>query len=571
MSTDTTPEFAEETASNPFAALGLDDRLVAALTALGFETPTPIQAQAIPPLLEGGDVLGQAATGTGKTAAFGLPLLHRIMQDAGRSRDPRAVILVPTRELAIQVATALEGFARGAGLKVVAVYGGQPISAQLYAIRRGVDVVVATPGRLIDHLERRSLRLEGVQTVVLDEADEMLDMGFAEDLDAIFGALPETRQTALFSATLPQRIAQLAATHLTEPTRIRVKAEKPAAGDAPRVQQRAYIVPGQHKVAALERLLNMDEPASSIIFCRTRRDVDTLSAALARSGQRCEALHGGISQDSRDRVMARFRDGDVTLLIATDVAARGLDIDHVSHVINFDMPQATEVYVHRIGRTGRAGREGVAITLVKPNERRQLQAIERVAGSRIGIEKLPSGAALQTRRRERALAMVRRVHVEGNTEAFRAEAEALAAELTPAQLAAAALALAQQQVPGRDDASDIPCLAAQREREPRQRQEAPRNGERRNGRRDRQGGWEVASLYVSVGREGGIRPSDLVGAIANELDLSARAIGSIQIGPHFSLVEVPEEIADDIVAGMRGATIKGKRVTIRRDRDVRPC
>jgi len=333
-----------------FAALGLDPRLTEVVTSAGYTEPTPIQKEAIPPLLAGRDLIGLAATGTGKTAAFALPLLHRLA--AAGDRRASAIVLVPTRELAVQVAAAVERYGRPLGARVVPVYGGTGFGDQVRALRRGADVIVATPGRALDHLRRGTLQLGGVTAVVLDEADEMLDMGFAEDIDAILSGTPAGRQTMLFSATMPPRIAAIAERHLKDPVRVVVAKPQVAAGEAPKVRQTVFVVPRDYKVAALARVLEYEAPAAAIVFCRTRDETDRVTEALAaRGGLRPEALHGGMSQDQRDRVMKKFRDGAINLLVATDVAARGLDIGHLSHVVNFGVPPAAETYVHRIGRS----------------------------------------------------------------------------------------------------------------------------------------------------------------------------------------------------------------------------
>ena len=380
-----------------FSGLGLRDEILAALTELGYEEPTPIQLEAIPHLIEGRDLLGNAATGTGKTAAFALPLLHS-MDGIGTGRGPRALVLVPTRELAMQVSEAMHRYGRGLGARVLPVYGGQPIFRQVKALERGVDVVVATPGRARDHMARGTLKLDDVKSVVLDEADEMLDMGFAEDIGAILDAIPEPRQTVLFSATMPPRIRAIAQSHLTDPVRVQIDAEPAAEGEAPKVRQEAYVVQRAYKPAALVRLLDAEEPAAAIVFCRTRVEVEQLVETLNGRGHQAEALHGGMTQEQRDRVMGRLRSGTADLLIATDVAARGLDVDQLTHVINFDVPPAPAQYVHRIGRVGRAGREGVAITLAEPREHRMLRNIERVTGRRVPQQSLPTVADVRARR-----------------------------------------------------------------------------------------------------------------------------------------------------------------------------
>ncbi|CAN5535483.1 hypothetical protein BH24GEM3_BH24GEM3_09360 [soil metagenome] len=384
-----------------FQDLGLGPELVQTLEGLGYEEPTPIQIQAIPLLLEGRDVIGSAATGTGKTAAFALPLVQTL--DTGQG-GVQGLILTPTRELAVQVAEAVHRYGRHRRVTVLPVYGGQAIERQLSALRRGVHVVVGTPGRLLDHIRRGTLDLSGVRYVVLDEADEMLDMGFIEDIEAILDETPQERQSALFSATFPPRITDLAKRHLRDPQRVMVKQETL---ESPLVRQVAYVVPRPHKLEALGRILDIEAPTSAIIFCRTRHEVDELTEALAIRGYRPEALHGGFNQAQRDRVMGRFREGVADLLIATDVAARGLDIEHVSHVINYDIPQSPEDYVHRIGRTGRAGREGTAITLVQPREHRLLKGIERVIRQRIESGRIPTIADLRARRIELIRAAIR--------------------------------------------------------------------------------------------------------------------------------------------------------------------
>ncbi len=390
-----------------FAALGLEAALLTTLDTLGYEEPTPIQREAIPPLLAGRDLLGQAATGTGKTAAFTLPLLQRIAHSARRC--PSVLILVPTRELAIQVAEAVTRYGKELKISVLPVYGGQAIGPQLHALRRGVDVIVATPGRALDHIRRKTLQLKTIQIVVLDEADEMLDMGFAEDLDAILEQTPKERQTALFSATMPLRIASIAKRHLKEPVEIRIAKEPIKAGAVPRVHQTAYIVARQHKELALARILDMEAPKSALVFCRTRIEVDELTAMLIGRGHKAEAIHGGMNQPQRDRVMSSFRSGQTELLVATDVAARGLDIPSVSHVVNYDLPTSPEGYVHRIGRTGRAGREGVAITVIDPREQRLLWNIEQLTKAKIVVTPVPTVADLRTKRLARTKSAIEEV------------------------------------------------------------------------------------------------------------------------------------------------------------------
>jgi len=565
-----------------FEALGLRPELMNALTALGYEEPTPIQQEAIPPLVEGRDLLGQAATGTGKTAAFSLPVLQRL--PAHRTdRAPVALVLLPTRELAVQVSEALHRYGKDLGARVLPVYGGAPIVRQLRALESGVDVVVATPGRALDLLNRGALQLGEVATVVLDEADEMLDMGFADDLEAILGETPEQRQTVLFSATMPRRLDALARRHLSDPVRITIGRETVAPGEAPRVRQTAYVVPRGAKPAALGRILDVEAPTAAIVFCRTREEVDTLTETLNGRGYRAEALHGGMSQEQRDRVMSRLRGGTADLLVATDVAARGLDIEQLTHVVNYDVPSAPESYVHRIGRVGRAGREGVAITLAEPREHRMLKTIERVAGAPITVERVPTVADLRARRLDLTRAALRESLLTDELDRFRVVVETLTDEFDLMEVALAAVKLAHEASGGSDDDEEIPEVTFRADRGERASGRRPdgqsagrggRDGGRGESRGDGRGesrggrssGGRVARLFVGAGREAGIRPGDLVGAITGETGLSGRDVGSIEIHQRFALVEVPESAADEVVQALRATMIKGRKAPVRRDR-----
>jgi ATP-dependent RNA helicase DeaD len=569
---------ATEAEEADFAALGLAPHLLRALSSLGYEEPTAIQREAIPPLLEGHDLLGQAATGTGKTAAFALPVLQRLSRRGGRRTGPAALVLVPTRELAIQVSEAVHRYGSELGVRVLPVYGGQPIGRQLRALDQGVDVVVATPGRALDHISRGSLRLDDVGTVVLDEADEMLDMGFAEDIGAILESAPEERQTVLFSATMPGRIDSMARRHLRDPVRVQIEREAPAPGEAPRIRETAYVVRRPQKPAALGRILDVESPEAAIVFCRTRDQVDQLTESLNGRGYRAEALHGGLSQEQRDRVMARLRAGTADLLVATDVAARGIDVEHLTHVINYDVASATESYVHRIGRVGRAGREGVAVTLAEPREHRMLKAIERATGRRIPVEKVPSVADLRARRLELTrAALYESVLEDEDLDRFRVVVESLSDEFDIMDVALAAVKLAHESGGGTYDEEDIPEVAPMERGRGQDRggrgQGRDRDWDRDRGARGRKGGGRpsqgMTRLFVGAGRSAGIRPQDLVGAIAGESRLSGREIGSIEIADRFSLVEVPDNAADDVIRALRGATIKGRTAYVRRERDQR--
>ena len=564
------PDEADEPIPSGFADLGLRPELLATLTRLGYEEPTPIQRETIPTLLAGRDLLGQAATGTGKTAAFALPILERLTPDEGRT-EPVALVLVPTRELAVQVAEAVYRYGRDLGVQVLPIFGGQPIVRQLQALKRGVHVVVATPGRAVDHIRRRTLPLDAVQVVVLDEADEMLDMGFAEDMETILEATPSTRQTVLFSATLPPRIDRIVRQHLDDPVRVRITGTTTGADDAPLVDQRAYLVARAHKAAALGRVLDVESPTSAIVFCRTRLEVDQVTEALNGRGHRAEALHGGMSQDQRDRVMGRLRSGTADLLVATDVAARGLDIDQLTHVINYDVPSAPESYVHRIGRVGRAGRERVAITLAEPREQRLLANIERLTRQQVPIAPVPSVADLRARQVDQIRSAVRDRAAAGGFEDVRAVVDVLADELDAVEIALAAVALLHEASGAAGDEADIPEVAPRKGGKGGKGAKAGKGGKAGKGPKGKGGGDAVASgpttkLWISMGKAEGVRPKDLVGAIANETHLTGREIGPISITDGFSTVGVPSEAADDVIAAMAKASIRGKRAKVRRDR-----
>lgn len=441
-----------------FISLGLQQSLVDALTRLGYEEPTPIQEQAIPPVLAGRDLLGQAATGTGKTAAFALPMIQRLVQ-AGRNRPmPSALILVPTRELAIQVAEAIHKYGRELQVSVVPIYGGQAYGQQIRVLERGVDIVVATPGRALDHIGRGTLKLGGVNTVVLDEADEMLDMGFVDDIETILQSVPKERQVMLFSATLPPRIASIVKRHQRNPVEVKIAAERLSADALPRVQQTTYIVNRSQKPESLGRVLDMENPASAIIFCRTRNEVDELSENLRARGYQPETLHGGMAQAHRDRVIKRLRSGLVDLVLATDVASRGLDIEHLTHVINYDVPASPETYVHRIGRVGRAGREGIAITLAEARDHRQLRNIEQLTRQKMKIAKVPTIDDLRARRMEKMHASVRDMILGEDLDQFRVIVEQLSGEFDIVEVALASLKLAHQAMGVKEPEDELPSM-----------------------------------------------------------------------------------------------------------------
>ena len=540
----------KRTAQNEgFAALGLDPRIVEALTALGYEEPTPIQQQSITPLIDGRDLLGQAATGTGKTAAFALPILQRFI-DEGSQAGPIAVVLVPTRELAMQVAEAVHRYGKVLHVRVLPVYGGQPIGRQIHAMRGGVDVVIATPGRALDHMRRGTLQMGGVRIVVLDEADEMLDMGFQEDIEAVLKESPAERQTVLFSATMPPRIEAIAKRHQSDPIRIRINKPAAKAGEAPKVRQQAYVLPRAQKMEALGRILDLESPAAAIVFCRTRTEVDELAETLNARGYKAQALHGGMTQYDRDKVMRRLRSGEAELLVATDVAARGLDIDRLTHVVNYDLPAAPEAYVHRIGRVGRAGREGVAITLVEPREHHALRNIERLTRHRIEVAKVPTVADLRARRLDNTIAALREALAADDSEHFRVVVDSLSNEHDVVQIAMAAVKLYHLATAGEEE-----------EAKPRETGNAEKP---RHPWRPAEPG-DMVRIYIGIGKQAKVRPQDLVGAIANEAGIAGGLIGAIQITERFSLVEVPAEVADQVIKALGKSNIRGKKVQVRRD------
>jgi ATP-dependent RNA helicase DeaD len=582
----------ESQATGTFASLGISAGLIGTLSELGYEEPTPIQREAIPVLLAGRDLLAEAPTGTGKTAAFALPMLERLGSGGRGGAHARALVLVPTRELAVQVAEAIHRYGQSLGTRVLPVYGGQAIHQQLRSLQRGVDVVVATPGRAVDHITRGSLLLDSVELVVLDEADEMLDMGFAEDLDAVLTATPPERQTALFSATISTQIARIAKRHLREPVRVTVKPERRERDSGARVRQVAYVVRRADKPAALGRILDLEDPTSALVFARTRGEVEELAEKLAGHGHDTAALHGGMAQEQRDRVLGRFREGALDVLVATDVAARGLDIEHLSHVINYDIPSNPDAYVHRIGRTGRAGREGVAITLVEPREQRLLRNIESSTRTRMELGRIPTVADLREHRLEVLRAQLRETLLDDGLERFRGVVEPLTEEFDVLDIALAAVSLAQKasERDGPDEAEIAsvgffddnrgqkrgtaparggpgagwgPGAGRGQAGRPRQGGDGRPSGDRRP--QGPEGGW--TRLFVGAGRNAGLRPGDLVGAITNEAGVPGSAVGAIQIGDRSSLVDVAESAADDIVRAMSRAAIRGKKVPVRRDRD----
>ncbi len=545
-----------------FAALDLHPSIVAAVIATGYEEPSAIQQQSIPIILAGHDMIGQAQTGTGKTAAFALPILNRI--DPSK-REPQALILAPTRELALQVATAFETYAKQMpGVTVVAVYGGAPMGPQLKAIRNGAQIVVATPGRLCDHLRRDEKVLATVNHLVLDEADEMLKLGFMDDLEVIFKAMPESRQTVLFSATLPASIRAIAERHLREPKHVKIQTKTQT---VTAIEQAHLMVHADQKVSAVLRLLEVEEFDALIAFVRTKQATLDLASALEAKGYKAAALNGDIAQNQRERVIDSLKDGRLDIVVATDVAARGLDVPRITHVFNVDMPYDPESYVHRIGRTGRAGREGRALLLVTPRERRMLQVIERVTGQKVAEVRLPNAqAVLDARIKKLTNSLAPLVADAESTHGDLLDRLTADIGCSPRALAAALLRKATN--------GQALTLEAVEKEQPLVPNAAPRErtGERtERGERERRApiplGEGRARCRTALGARDGIAAKNLLGAILNEGGLAREAIGRIQVRDSFSLVELPEEGLERLLTKLKDTRVAGKQLKLRRYRE----
>ncbi|HEY8318395.1 MAG TPA: DEAD/DEAH box helicase [Amnibacterium sp.] len=549
-------------ASPSFADFGLDDRVMKALKDVGYESPSAIQAATIPPLLAGRDVVGLAQTGTGKTAAFALPILSRL--DLAQS-TPQALVLAPTRELALQVCEAFESYAAHLkGIRLLPVYGGQGYGVQLSALRRGVHIVVGTPGRIIDHLEKGTLDLSELKYLVLDEADEMLRMGFAEDVETILADTPATKQVALFSATMPQQIRRISAKYLTDPAEITVKT---ATTTSANTRQRYLVVSYPQKVDALTRILEVENFEAMIVFVRTKNETETLAEKLRARGYSAAAISGDVAQVQRERTVNQLKAGKLDILVATDVAARGLDVERISHVVNYDLPIDTESYVHRIGRTGRAGRSGDAISFVTPRERRMLTSIERATRQPLTQMQLPSTEDVNATRLTRwddqitaALEQAARISRFRDIIGHYVEHHDV-----PEVDVAAALAVVAQ--------GDEPLLLspeddrAQRfERDDRER--APRGDDGERPPR-RSSGANRATYRIEVGKRHKVEPRQIVGALANEGGLSREDFGGIDIRPDFSLVELPADLSPDTLDRLSGTRISGRLIQLRPDRGPR--
>lgn len=555
-----------------FDQLQLAASLIKTLKDIGYETPSPIQAKTIPLLLAGRDVLGQAQTGTGKTAAFALPILSNLEL---KQKDPQALVLAPTRELAIQVSEAFQTYAnKTKNFHVLPVYGGQDYSGQIRALKRGVHVVVGTPGRVMDHMRRGTLKLAQLKTLVLDEADEMLRMGFIDDVEWILEQTPTTRQIALFSATMPTEVRRIANSHLNEPEQVTIKAKK-ATTDL--IRQRVWPVSGTHKLDALTRILEAETFDGMIVFVRTRIATTELAEKLSARGFAATALNGDIAQAQRERTIEKLKKGKLDILVATDVAARGLDVDRISHVVNYDIPYDTEAYIHRIGRTGRAGRKGDAILFVAPREKRLFGAIERAAGAKIELMELPSTEVINDKRISQfkqsitdTLAaeelgmytrLIEQYQLEHNVPAIE-----IAAALAQLAQGGSSLLLKHQPTP-RKDISWMKEDKGQRDGRGRDKPTASRrrsDEERRPKRKDSPPEKGLERFRIEVGHNDSVMPGNIVGAIANESGLTSKDIGRINIFDSYSTVDLPLDMPDDIFKDLKNTWVTNKKLNITR-------
>ena len=555
----------ETTHPTGFAAMHLAPALLKALQDVGYEQPSPIQAEAIPALLEGHDLLGQAQTGTGKTAAFALPLLSRLDLDR---REPQLLVLAPTRELAIQVAEAFQTYARHLkDFHVLPIYGGQSYEVQLRQLRRGVHVVVGTPGRVMDHMRSGKLKLDSLQALVLDEADEMLRMGFIDDVEWVLEQIPETRQIALFSATMPKEIRKVANRHLNDPVVIKI-AQKTATAET--IRQRYWPVSGLHKLDALTRILEAETYDAMLVFVRTKTATVELAEKLEARGHACEALNGDIPQKQRERIVERLRQGKIDILVATDVVARGLDVKRISHVINYDIPTDTEAYIHRIGRTGRAGKTGDAILFVSPREKRLLRAIEKTIRQPIEPMQMPTAKDINQQRVLRFKQRVRDSLAEDSHELFYQLLTEVQEEESaePMEIAAALASLLQ---------GDEPLLLEEKAHKARHREQADTretHGEKRAPRRSKAGGSdqalplkghpevEMQRYRLAVGYQHEVKPGNIVGAIANEADIDSEYIGHIEIYDTYSTVDLPAGMPKETFFALKKARVCQQRLDI---------
>ncbi|MCT1856589.1 DEAD/DEAH box helicase [Micrococcus luteus] len=573
------PEAPAEPAGPTFLDLGLDARVLAAVEDLGYTAPSPIQEATIPLLLAGRDVVGLAQTGTGKTGAFALPALSRLVEASdvnGRANAPQILALAPTRELALQLAEAFDAYAKHLGdVSVLAVYGGSPYGPQLSALRRGAQVVVGTPGRVIDHIERGSLDLSQLQTLVLDEADEMLRMGFAEEVDRILASTPASKQTALFSATMPPAIRRISAQYLNSPEEVAVSRQSTTSAT---IRQRYLQVGHQYKLEAMTRILETEDHEGVIAFVRTRAGTEELAQKLTRAGFKAVAISGDIAQKQREKTVEDLKAGRVDILVATDVAARGLDVERISHVVNYDIPQDAESYVHRIGRTGRAGRQGDAVLFMTPRERFLLKQIERTTRQQVEEMAVPSVADVNAARKRRFADGITRTLERASEEELAVFGEIVAAyvdehEAEPARVAAALGMMAQGGRPLLAREQEIPFGGARGRKDRDGGREGGRDGGPERGTSDGRGSRGPArepaagnaTYWIAVGHQDRVRPGNIVGALANEVGLPASAIGAIDLRGNHSLVELPADMTAAQLEAAANAEINGRRLGLRKD------
>ena len=548
------------TKADKFSQLNLSKPLIESIREIGYEDPSPIQAETIPLLLEGKDVLGQAQTGTGKTAAFALPILSNL--DFSQ-RNPQALVLTPTRELAIQVAEAFQKYAsKIPSFHVLPIYGGQDYGGQIRALKRGVHVVVGTPGRVMDHMRKKTLKLAELKTLVLDEADEMLRMGFIDDVEWVLEQIPKPRQIALFSATMPNQIRRIATNHLSDPAQITIKVKTATAN---LIRQRFWPVSGLHKLDALTRILEAETFDGMIIFVRTRIVTVELAQKLTARGFAATALNGDIAQNQRERTIEQLKKGQLDIIVATDVAARGLDVDRISHVINYDIPHDTEAYIHRIGRTGRAGRQGDAILFVAPRERRMLSAIERATQKKIEIMELPSTKIINTKRIETFKENISKTLAESDLGLFTTLIEQYQKEhdTPPLKIAAALAKLLQGATPLLLEHKPIKkgWTSADKEK-PNRSSERVANS--RQGRREHKPLKGMQRYRIAVGHIHQVMPGNIVGAIANETGIDAKNIGRINIFDDYSTVDLPEEMPTEVFSDLQKTWVAGQTLKITR-------
>jgi len=542
-----------------FSDLGLSQDILKTLTDIGYETPSPIQEKAIPVLLKGGDILGMAQTGTGKTAAFALPVLSNIDMS---KKDPQVLVLAPTRELALQVAEAFQTFSRNIkGLHVLPIYGGAEYSTQIRALKRGVQVVVGTPGRVMDHIKKGTLKLGHLTTMILDEADEMLRMGFIDDVEWVLKHTPDSRQIALFSATMPKEIHRITKKYLNNPTEVIIK-QKTAT--ATTITQKYWLVSGLHKLDALTRILEAgDDIDGMIIFVRTKNATVELAEKLEARGYSAAALNGDIAQNQRERIVNQLKSGKLDILIATDVAARGLDVERISHVVNYDIPYDNETYVHRIGRTGRAGREGTAILFVAPRERRLLRSIEHTTKKKIDEMVLPTAQEINDSRVERFKDKIISSVEDGNLDFYQKLVESIEAEknIPAIEIAAGLAKLLQGDVPFFLDEKAIKPRKDHSEKRGNKSVRGQRN-DRSSSRRDAPPSEGMQRFRIEVGKDHGVKPGNIIGCIANEAGLEGEYIQKLNINESYSTVDLPADMPKDIFNGLKRAWVCGQQLNI---------